>query len=181
MKSWLDKGLKFGRVSVNVAGPQLQRGDLLTVVNMALAKAELKPQYLELELTETYAMELIESHLQTLNDLNTMGVSIAIDDFGTGTSSLSKLKNLHIDKLKIDRSFVTDIPMDKNDEAITRAIIGMSHTLGLSVIAEGVETKSQEQFLIRENCLFAQGFLYSKPLNIIEFEKFAAKYNPLPD
>jgi len=175
MKSWLDKGFKFGRVSVNVAGPQLQRGDLLAVVRRALEKENLKPQYLELELTETYAMELIESHMQTLNDLHEMGVSIAIDDFGTGTSSLSKLKNLHIDKLKIDRSFVMDIPMDKNDEAITRAIIGMSHTLGLSVIAEGVETKAQELFLTRENCLFAQGFLYSRPLDILQFEIFAEK------
>ena len=175
MKCWLDQGIEFGRVSVNVAGPQLQRGDLLEVVRQALSGADLKPRYLELELTETFAMELIESHLQTLNNLHAMGVSIAIDDFGTGTSSLSKLKKLHIDKLKIDRSFVTDIPLDKNDEAITRAIIGMSRTLGLNVIAEGVETKAQEEFLMRENCMNAQGFLYSKPLSMDDFVRYAIK------
>ena len=104
-----------------------------------------------------------------------MGVSIAIDDFGTGTSSLSKLKKLHINKLKIDRSFVTDIPLDKNNEEMTRAIIGMSQTLGLNVIAEGVETKAQEEFLLREHCMNAQGFLYSKPLSRDDFVRFAIK------
>ncbi len=170
MKSWLDQGIDFGRVSVNVAGPQLQRGELETMVKKALDSSGLPANRLELELTETYAMELIQIHMDTLQTLTEMGVSIAIDDFGTGTSSLSRLKELHINRLKIDRSFVIDIPQDKSDEAIARAIIGMANSLGLSVIAEGVETRDQEQFLINETCMVGQGYLFSKPLKKADFD-----------
>jgi len=173
MKFWLDQGIDFGRISVNVAGPQLQSGRLFVTVQKALRQSGLDPERLELELTETYVMELIESHSKTLSSLHSLGVDIAIDDFGTGTSSLSRLKNLHIDKLKIDRSFVVDIPADKDDEAIARAIIALANSLGLSVIAEGVETEEQKQFFLEENCNQAQGYLFSKPLTKDEFELFA--------
>ena len=173
MQDWLQLGIDCKRISVNVAGPQLQRGNLVAVVKNALNKSSLPANRLELELTETYAMELLESHVDTLHSLHNMGVTISIDDFGTGTSSLSRLKKLNINKLKIDRSFVMDIPQDKDDEAITRAVIAMGKSLGLSIIAEGVETKEQEQFLLSEGCVLAQGYLYSKPLSRADFESFA--------
>ncbi len=173
MKTWLDQGINFARISVNIAGPQLQNGPLQEMVIQILNQTGLAPEHLELELTETYAMELIEAHVDTLRALHAMGITIAIDDFGTGASSLSRLKKLHISKLKIDRSFVTDIPMDKDDEAIASTIISMGNTLGLSVIAEGVETEAQKQFLLNEHCILGQGYLYSKPLNKKDFETFA--------
>lgn len=172
MKTWLEQGIDFGKISVNVAGPQLQSGHLSVVVNQALQQSGLSPERLELELTETYAMELIQSHSDTMNSLHSLGVNIAIDDFGTGTSSLSRLKNLHIDKLKIDRSFVVDIPEDKEAVAIARAIIALAASLGLSAIAEGVETKEQQHFFLNEDCNLAQGYLFSKPLTKTDFETF---------
>ena len=173
MQSWLKQGIDFGRISVNVAGPQLQNDCLLPMVKAALEQSALAPTKLELELTETFAMELIESHTDTLKSLQSLGVNIAIDDFGTGASSLSRLKYLHIDKLKIDRSFVMDIPEDKDDRAISRAIIALADALGLSVIAEGVETEAQKQFFLEVGCQQAQGYLFSKPLTKGDFETFA--------
>lgn len=173
MQSWLKQGIDFGRISVNVAGPQLQNDCLLPMVKAALEQSALAPTKLELELTETFAMELIESHTDTLESLQSLGVNIAIDDFGTGASSLSRLKYLHIDKLKIDRSFVMDIPEDKDDRAISRAIIALADALGLSVIAEGVETEAQKQFFLEVGCQQAQGYLFSKPLTKGDFETFA--------
>lgn len=173
MKTWLEKGIDFGRISVNVAGPQIQNDQLQEVVRQALNQSALKPEHLELELTETYAMELIESYIETLHTLNLMGITIAIDDFGTGASSLSRLKKLHINKLKIDRTFVIDISKDKDDEAIVSTIISMGNSLGLNVIAEGVESEAQKHFLLNEQCLLGQGYLFSKPLNKKDFEVFA--------
>jgi len=172
MKSWLDQGVSLERISVNVAGPQLRRGELVLIVKQALKQSGLEPERLELELTESYAMELIESHVDALNALHALGVTISIDDFGTGTSSLSRLKKLQVSKLKIDRSFVKDLPKDKNDEAITRAIIAMGKSLDLGIIAEGVETEEQKQFLLNENCILGQGFLFSKPLSRSNFESY---------
>ncbi len=172
MQAWLDEGYKIGRIAVNLAGPQIQRGGLLTKVRRALEQSGLAPEYLELELTETYVMELMDSDVDTLRELQAMGVTIAIDDFGTGVSSMSRLKQLDINKLKIDRSFVMDLPQDKNDEAIVRAIISMGDSLGLQVIAEGVETDAQQQFLLHSGCLLGQGFLYSRPKNLQEFATF---------
>ncbi|MBL7005139.1 MAG: EAL domain-containing protein [Gammaproteobacteria bacterium] len=176
MQKWLNKGLDIQRISVNVSGQQLQRGSLLEHVEAALSQSGLSPERLEIELTETYAMDFIESHRQTFQALHDMGISISIDDFGTGASSLSRLKKLDINKLKIDRSFVMDIPQDKNDEAITRAIIVMGNSLGLSIIAEGVETLEQSRFLLEEGCQLGQGYRYSKPINKADFEEFARSF-----
>lgn len=176
-KRWLDEGMNFGRVSVNVSRPQLKRKELLQDVKQALALSELDPWHLELEITESCIMEETESAIDQLIELQKMGVGIAIDDFGTGYSSLSALKELPIQKLKIDQSFVRDIPDDPNDQAICHAIIAMGQSLGITVIAEGVENEGQSQFLIESGCEQAQGYLFGRPVdaNQIEIQFLTAK------
>ncbi len=161
---WLDKGLDFGRVSVNVAGQQLQRGDLLGVVKRALADARLPPGRLELEITESFVMKEAERAIGLLRAIRALGVNLAIDDFGTGYSSLAYLKLLPFDKLKIDKGFVRDLAHDENDAAIARAVIALGHSLQFTVIAEGVETEAQRERLLDDGCDQAQGYLYGKPM-----------------
>jgi len=163
-KRWLDAGLPLQRISVNVAGPQLQRGDMLKTVERTLAETGLPPGILELEVTESFIMVKTESIINTLKSLRRLGVTIAVDDFGTGHSSLSRLKRLPIDRLKIDRTFVQDLPADEDDTAITRAIIALGKSLGLRIIAEGVESAAQAQLLLHEGCHEAQGYYYSRPV-----------------
>lgn len=163
-RKWLDDGLQFGRISVNVAGPQIQAGNLVTVVAQTLAETGLPPESLELEVTEGFIMQQPESQIQQLRAIRNMGVSIAIDDFGTGYSSLSYLKQLPIDKLKIDQSFVRDIPQNSDDMAIAEAVVALGKALNLEIIAEGVETEDQATFLQHKGCDQAQGYLYSKPV-----------------
>ncbi|MCW8905788.1 MAG: EAL domain-containing protein, partial [Sedimenticola sp.] len=142
-RKWLDRGFDFGRIAINIAGPQLQRGNLLNEVQRALDSSGLPTHHLELEVTEGFIMQQAESAISQLQALRDLGVTLAIDDFGTGYSSLSYLKRLPIHKLKIDQSFVRDIPEDQNDMAIADAVIAMGRSLGLTVIAEGVETRAQ--------------------------------------
>lgn len=163
-KRWLDAGLPLQRISVNVAGPQLLRGNLLQTVKQALAATALPAGMLELEVTESFIMGKTESVISVLKDLRRLGITIAVDDFGTGYSSLSRLKRLPIDRLKIDRSFVQDLPFNEDDTAITRAVIALGKSLGLQIIAEGVETAAQEKFLLQEGCHEAQGYHYSRPV-----------------
>lgn len=163
-KRWLDDGLPLQRISVNVAGPQLQRGDILNTVEKTLAATGLPPGMLEIEVTESFIMGKTESIINVLKSLRRLGITIAVDDFGTGYSSLSRLKRLPIDRLKIDRSFVQDLPADEDDTAITRAIIALGRSLGLRIIAEGVETAAQAKLLLREGCHEAQGYYYSRPV-----------------
>jgi len=153
----------FGRMSVNVSGKQLQKGLLPDIVSRTLQDTGLEGHYLELELTESSVMQKTEFAVRQFNQLRQLGVSLAIDDFGTGYSSLSYLKRLPIDKLKIDKSFISDIPADGHDMAITQAIIVMAASLKLNVIAEGVEQQEQIDFLQQHGCQLAQGYLYSKP------------------
>lgn len=164
MKAWRQQGCPLERVAVNVSGLQLQRGDFQKTVNDVLLATGLDPQYLELELTENFIMHKTERAIAILDELKSLGIQLAIDDFGTGYSSLSHLKRLPVDKLKIDRSFIRDIPRDPNDEAIARAVVALGRTLHLRVNAEGVETKEQQQFLLAEQCDEAQGYLYSEPV-----------------
>jgi len=171
-RAWLDQGLDFGRIAVNIAGPQIKRGKLVDIVKDALAETGLPSCRLELEVTESYIMQEADRAVEQLNEIKNLGVTLSIDDFGTGYSSLSYLKKLPIHKLKIDRSFIRDIPTDSDDMAISKAIIALASSLGLTVIAEGVETTEQADFLTQAGCNEAQGFLYSKPIDKEKFEAF---------
>ena len=170
-KIWQEQGLPEIRVSVNVSGYQFMHGDIVASVKQVLQSTGLNSKYLELEVTESFVMEHPERGEVILNELRDFGVSIAIDDFGTGYSSLSYLKQLPVNRLKIDRSFVMDIPQDKDDEAIVATIIAMANKLGISVIAEGVENKAQVDFLNSQGCVDMQGYYFGKPLQCGEFEK----------
>jgi diguanylate cyclase (GGDEF)-like protein/PAS domain S-box-containing protein len=170
-RTWQQKYCKSLSVSVNLSARQFQQQDLVLLVSQALEDSSLQPGQLELEITESLGMKNPELTLKTLNELKAMGVRISIDDFGTGYSSLSYLKKFPIDTIKIDRSFVSDIHHDSNDAAIVLAIIALAHSLGLKVIAEGVEMKEQADYLKHHGCEKVQGFLYSQPLPATEFEK----------
>ena len=150
-------------ISVNLSPRQLSSHDLVQDINAALNHSGLSAHLLELEITETHVMENINQVLPVLNQIRAMGVKFSIDDFGTGYSSLMYLKKLPVDTLKIDRSFIMDIPGDADDENLVRAIIRMSHSLHLRVVAEGVETEKQQQFLRDQGCDELQGFLLGRP------------------
>ncbi len=130
----------------------------------SLRETQLNPKNIEIEITETMLMQDVDAALITLQRLSDLGVSLAIDDFGTGYSSLNYLKRFPINTVKVDRSFVMDIPDNPDDMAITRAVIAMAHQLKMEVVAEGVETKAQLDFLADQGCEFAQGWLFSKAL-----------------
>ena len=134
-------------------------------------QCEADPTLLKLELTESMLLENIEDTISTMNALNAIGVRISLDDFGTGYSSLQYLKRLPLHQLKIDQSFVRDITTDSSDKAIVATIIAMAHSLNLDVIAEGVETEGQKQFLLNKGCSHFQGYLFGKPLPIVQFEE----------
>lgn len=172
-KKWLDAGLDFRRMAVNLSGVQMERGDILATVKRILAETGLPAEHLELEITETYIMQQTQRNIRVMEELRALGVALAIDDFGTGQSSLGYLKRLPVDKLKIDRSFVLDIPQDSNDMAITRAILALGHSLHLTVLAEGVETLEQLAFLKELNCDEVQGYYYSRPVDAESFELLA--------
>lgn len=163
-KTWLDQGIDFGHIAVNVAAPQIQQNNFVHLVQDALDSSGLPSPHLELELTEGLVMHQTEDRIKQLEVLQDMGIYLAIDDFGTGYSSLSYLKRLPINKLKIDKSFVRDIPHDTNDMAISEAVIALGKALNLRIIAEGVEQEIQATFLREKGCHEAQGYLYSKPL-----------------
>jgi len=179
-RRWMDQGLEVGTISVNVAGPQLQRGELPELVSNILQQSRLPANKLELEVTEGFIMQRAEHSIEQLQQLRAMGVSLAIDDFGTGYSSLAYLKKLPINKLKIDRSFIKDIPADENDKAISSAVIALGLSLGLKVIAEGIENNQQSDFLQQAGCHQGQGYKYSRPLKAAEFEKWLTTFNHSP-
>ncbi|MES9856104.1 MAG: EAL domain-containing protein [Sedimenticola sp.] len=168
---WGEEGIKGLRVSINVSTLQLKQRDFIERVEAITNLAQNSGNRLELEVTETSVMENAEFMEETLRCISSLGLEIAVDDFGTGYSSLSYLKRLPIDRLKIDQSFVRDLPDNSNDAAICRAIIAMAHSLNLRVIAEGVETEQQRDFLHRENCDEMQGFLISKPISADEISE----------
>ncbi len=168
---WLSQGWDFGRISVNVAGPQLKRELLVDTIVRVLDETAFPENRLELEITESYIMEHGDQAIEQLDAIRKLGIRLSIDDFGTGYSSLAHLKELPIHKLKIDQSFIRDIPRDVDDMAITQAIIVMGKALNLDIIAEGVETIDQVQFLIEHGCQKAQGFFYSRPISAQNLEK----------
>ena len=158
------QGVAGIRVAINISAQQLRHENLLLLVRGALACYDLLPEDIELEVTESTAMENPEMTLSILDQLAAMGIVLAIDDFGTGYSSLAYLKHLPIKRLKLDRSFVTDIETDVNDAAICTATIALGHSLGLELVAEGVETEAQRDFLAGLGCDILQGYLFSRPM-----------------
>ncbi len=163
-QAWHREGFPRFQVAVNLSGRQLQHLDLAKLVKKVLKESGLDPRYLDLELTESLLMHNTGDTLTAMEELHTHGVAFSMDDFGTGYSSLSYLKRFPIDTLKIDQSFVRDIPTDPDDAAIAQAIIAMAHSLGIKVIAEGVETVKQLAFLRVNKCDGMQGYYYSKPV-----------------
>jgi diguanylate cyclase (GGDEF)-like protein len=162
MMRWQEAGLEVPKIAVNLSVKQFERGSIVSMVADILKETGLAPERLQLEVTESVIMNTGDA-LGFINDLHAIGVGLAIDDFGTGYSSLAYLKQLPVQTLKIDRSFIKDISTDANDEAIAIAIIQLGKSLNLAVIAEGVETQDQADFLLRHGCRQAQGFFYSRP------------------
>jgi diguanylate cyclase (GGDEF)-like protein len=168
---WQDQGLPTLRVAVNISALQFRRLDLVETVRLALADAALEARFLEIELTETAVMSDPEESVAILERLSRMGVIVSVDDFGTGYSSMSYLRRFPIDKLKIDRSFITNIMTSADDASIVQAIISLAHGLRLKVVAEGVENADQVAFLQNLGCDQYQGFYFSKPVNAAAFEE----------
>jgi EAL domain-containing protein (putative c-di-GMP-specific phosphodiesterase class I) len=161
---WQERGFAPMRVGVNISARQFQQQHLAENVLQILGETGLAPEYLNLELTESSIMSKAESTIEVLTRLKAMGVTISIDDFGTGFSSLSYLKRLPIDALKIDQSFIRDVTTDPDAAALVMAIVTLAHNLRLQVVAEGVETEEQLKFLHLLRCDEVQGYLFSKPL-----------------
>ncbi len=169
-KAWQQAGLLPVRISVNLSSLQFMQEDLCKTIIDILHKTQLEPQYLEIEITESIMMRNIEQTISIIQELSDMGINVSVDDFGTGYSSLSYLKKFPLESLKIDRSFVMDIPEDKDDMMITSAIISMAKSLNLNVIAEGVESQGQVEFLKEHQCDLMQGYYFSRP---VAADKFA--------
>lgn len=169
-KLWKDANYDIKCIAVNISIHQLQNDNLLQHVKSCLEVSRINAQCLQLELTESIIAEEAEKNLEVLNSLKALGVSLAIDDFGTGYSSLSYLTKFPVDTLKIDRSFITNLPQDKDGAAVASGIIALAHKLRMEVVAEGVETEEQRDFLISENCDHIQGYLNCRPLPRDEFE-----------
>ena len=177
-RKWQDEGLPFVSVAVNVSAIQFRQEDFCRVIRKVLRETGLAPQYLELELTESVLLGNADVTLPVLRELRAMGLSLAIDDFGTGYSSFSYLRQFHVSRLKIDRSFIRDVAANPDDAAITAAIISMAKNLHLKVIAEGVENEEQASFLRAHQCDEIQGYYFSKPLMVDEVADKLTGYIP---
>ena len=175
LKIWHDQGFETGKLSLNLAIKQLEKDDLISFIKELLSDQKCDYECIEFEITESQIMQNPSKAIQLLQDLNNLGISIAIDDFGTGYSSLSYLRNLPINKLKIDKSFVNNLPKDIQDAAISKTIISLCKSLNLEVIAEGIETNEQKEFMLENGCNVIQGYLYSKPLSSEDMTEFLHK------
>ena len=172
MQSWRELSINYGFIAVNLSGQHFRPdNNLIEIIDKVLKESATEPHHLELELTESIIMQNAEFTIDVLSRLQSMGVKVAIDDFGTGYSSLSYLKHFPVNTLKIDRCFIQDITTDRHDSTISLAIIDLAHSLSLQVIAEGVETAEQAQFLKEHGCDQIQGYFFSPPLPDTEFEK----------
>jgi EAL domain-containing protein (putative c-di-GMP-specific phosphodiesterase class I) len=158
------------RIAVNISAKQLARNDFIETVSRVLAKHKVPASRIEMEITESVALNNMTDTIKKIVSLKKMGISFSLDDFGTGYSSLSHLKDLPVDKLKIDRSFINDITVDKQDANLVRSIIQLSNNLGLVTVAEGVETKAQVDWLMQNGDLLLQGYYFSKPVEPTAFE-----------
>lgn len=169
-KAWIEKGYNLS-VGINLSARQFMQADLVDQVRQLIQQYEIKPENIDLEITETIAMQDAENSIKKMHYLKELGVKLSMDDFGTGYSSLSYLHQFPLDVLKIDRSFVKDIMGNSQDGAIAKAVIAMAHSMNLKVIAEGVETEEQYKFLADHGCEVIQGYLISQPVTASEFEK----------
>jgi EAL domain-containing protein (putative c-di-GMP-specific phosphodiesterase class I) len=170
-RGWHEGGFAAIRIWINISGKQFLEKDLFEKIEQILNDTGIDPQCLGLELTESVLMQDVEGHIAKLKQLKRLGLLISLDDFGTGYSSLSYLKRLPIDEIKIDRSFINGLIVDENDTAIVRTILAMAQSLGIRVVAEGVETPQQYEFLARHRCDEMQGYLFSRPLPPEDIEK----------
>ncbi|MDQ2680715.1 MAG: EAL domain-containing protein [Candidatus Eremiobacteraeota bacterium] len=178
VRRWQKQFNRRLRLAVNLSGRQFLHFNLVKAIEDALREAQLSPNDLDFEITESIAMHNAEESIGVMRQLKSLGIGLSLDDFGTGYSSLSYLKRFPLDILKIDKSFVRDIPDDANDLAIVSAIIAMAHALGLNVVAEGVETDPQREFLRDCACEFAQGYYFSRPLPVSELEELLGTQEP---
>ena len=174
-KAWQSMGIKSCSVAVNLSAIQFHRQDLCGVVQQVLGETGLEAKFLELEITESTIMKDVDRAVQTLRELKSLGVRLSVDDFGTGHSSLNYLRRFAVDVLKIDQSFVRDITTDPDDAMITRTIVDLAHNLRMKVIAEGVETEAQLDFLLSNRCDEMQGYYYSKPLPVEAYTALLAE------
>ncbi|TYO98552.1 PAS domain S-box-containing protein/diguanylate cyclase (GGDEF)-like protein [Geothermobacter ehrlichii] len=177
-REWLKMGMRPMRVAVNLSRRQFRQANLIEMIGAILDETGLPPEYLELEITESSIMNDVGSAIATMRALREMGVHLAIDDFGSGYSSLSCLKQFPISKLKIDRSFVRDLTLGGENAAITQAIIALARSLGLEVVAEGIESKDQLRYLKKRGCHHGQGFLFSRPLPAAGLAEMAQDWIP---
>ena len=170
-QKWRNNGLRNCRMAVNLSPIQLESGDLVSEIERTLGETGFPPELLELEITECISIECMDRVSTILQQLQDMGISIAIDDFGTAYSSFRYIKNMPINTIKIDKSFTEGIGKNFKDEVITRTIISMARELGLRVVAEGVETERQVDFLLRENCPLMQGYFFYRPMDAIQVQQ----------
>jgi diguanylate cyclase (GGDEF)-like protein/PAS domain S-box-containing protein len=177
-KAWLDEGVDFGRIAVNLSPSEIRRGGVVERLSRILAESGLPPQRLEIEITETGLMESGLGAEQFLQMLHALGVMISIDDFGTGYSSLAYLKRFPVHQLKIDRSFIQDLPSNENDCQLVSTMISMARGLRLNVVAEGVEMPDQEAFLVSRGCDIVQGYLYGRPVSANQLENLLPRLSP---
>ncbi|MEW8296048.1 MAG: EAL domain-containing protein [Candidatus Thiodiazotropha sp.] len=180
MVAWERQAIRPGRLAINLSGKQVSSKELLHSLQTILAETGCRPEWLEFEVTEGFLMRDPEQSVSILQQLRELGIELAIDDFGTGYSSLAYLKRFPLTRLKIDQSFIRDIPIDMDDIAITRAIIALGQSLNLQILAEGVESEEQKSFLIKEGCSEAQGYYFSHPLAVDEMTRLLATTRRLP-
>jgi EAL domain-containing protein (putative c-di-GMP-specific phosphodiesterase class I) len=167
---WYKKGFNPGILALNLSMKQLDKDDFIDILKDCMNKNKFNPKWLELEISEGEVMRNPEKSIVKLKEISRMGIEIAIDDFGTGYSSLSYLKKLPVDTLKIDQSFVRGLPEDKEDVSIVKAIIALANSFNLNMIAEGVETKAQKDFMEKNGCNYIQGYYYGKPMSALDIE-----------
>jgi EAL domain-containing protein (putative c-di-GMP-specific phosphodiesterase class I) len=176
ISKWYEAGLDPGVLAVNLSVKQLECDNFFLKIQKRIQKYHFNAEWLELEITEGQMMKKPDEVIRKLTQINDLGIGVSIDDFGTGYSSLSLLKRLPINRLKIDRSFVQDIPTDEEDVAIVKAIIALAGSLNLDLIAEGVETLEQKEFLIENGCVNIQGHYYSRPVPAEKMKEMLLKH-----
>lgn len=172
MREWKDKGVKLFPISVNLSAVQFRDLNFIKIIDTIIRQANIEPKYIDLEITESMLMGDIQSSLMMMNQIKELGVSLSIDDFGTGYSSLKYLKQFRVDTLKIDKSFIDEVPTSAGDCAIVKTIIDLAHNLNMSIVAEGIEKPEQAEFLLANGCTIGQGFYYSKAVEADLFYQF---------